>query len=133
MRRLILLLVLPCLLVRLAGAAPPAPDSGNEPAQPLSPRGLDTLVAFTRLLGYVRYFHPSDEGAAADWGGLAIAGVQRVEKAPDTAALARTLEEIFKPVAPTVRVFPSGRRAPLPAGLKPPSGVAVRTLAWRHA
>ena len=133
MRRLILLLVLPCLLASLAGAAPPAPDSGNEPARPLTGRGLDNLVAFSRLLGYVRYFHPSDEGAAADWGGLAIAGVQRVEEAPDAAALARTLEEIFKPVAPTVRVFPSGRRPPVPEGLKPPAGGAVRTVAWRHA
>ena len=34
---------------------------------PLSPRGLENLIAFTRLLGYIRHFHPSDQAAATDW------------------------------------------------------------------
>src|SRR6185295_10626140 len=38
-----------------------------EPPRPLTARGLENLVAFTRLLGYVRHLHPSDEGADADW------------------------------------------------------------------
>jgi Peptidase family S41 len=111
-------------------------DSGNEPARPLTERGLDNLVAFTRLLGDVRYFHPSDQAAAADWGSFAVAGVQRVEAAPDAEALARTLEDLFRPIAPTVRVFVSpngGRQPPLPDALKKPAGGAVRRVAWRHS
>ena len=30
------------------------------------PRGLSNLVAFSRLLGYVRYFYPGDQAAAVD-------------------------------------------------------------------
>ena len=36
-------------------------------AQTLSARSLANVGAFVRLLGYVRYFHPSDPVAAADW------------------------------------------------------------------
>ena len=102
--------------------------AGNEPARPLAARGLDNLVAFTRLLGYVRYFHPSDQAAAADWEKLALAGVQAAEKAGSPAELARTLEDLFRPLAPAVRVFPTaGPRPALPAGLEPPAGAAGAT------
>jgi C-terminal processing protease CtpA/Prc len=109
---------------------------GNEPARPLTPRGLDNLVAFTRLLGYVRYFHPSDAAAATDWNRFALAGVQAVEKAAGPEDLARTLTSLFLPIAPTVRVDPSGRPQPIPAELLAPpaaaAGTTVRVVAWRH-
>jgi len=41
----------------------------TEPAQgprPLSDAGLENVVAFGKLAGYVRYFHPSDQVAEAD-------------------------------------------------------------------
>jgi hypothetical protein len=138
MRRSILLFLFsgPLLCLSAAAPAPPLSVAGNEPARPLTDRGLDNLVAFTRLLGDVRYFHPSDQAAEADWGSFAVAGVQRVETAPDAAALARTLEDLFRPLAPTVRVFVfsnGGHRPPLPDALKKPAGGAVRTVAWRHS
>jgi hypothetical protein len=57
------------------------PDAtANETAQrALTTRGLRNEIAFARLLGYVRYFHPSDEAAAADWEALAIRGAAWVE------------------------------------------------------
>ena len=66
--RAVVVSVLITLLVPLATpatqttAAPAAstPQAGNEPPRPLSDRGLENLAAFTRLLGYVRFFHPSD-------------------------------------------------------------------------
>jgi hypothetical protein len=105
--------------------------AGNEPPRPLTGRGLANLIAFTRLLGYVRYFHPSDEAAAADWDRVAIEGSAAVESAATPAELAARLTERFAPLAPTVRVFPSGRRPPLPAELAaPPKGLPRG--AWRH-
>jgi C-terminal processing protease CtpA/Prc len=104
---------------------------GNEPARPLTGRGLDNLMAFTRLLGDVRYFHPSDQAESADWNAFALAGVQRVENAADAATLARTLDDLIRPLAPTVRVFPTGRPPSLPDELRKPDG-AVRSLSWRH-
>ncbi len=82
---------------------------GDEPARPLEGRGPDNLVAFARLLGYVRYFHPSDQAAATDWDRFAIDGVRAVEGAKDPESLARILERLFGPIAPSVRIFPTGK------------------------
>lgn len=76
-----------------------------EPPRALAGRGLENLVAFTRLLGYVRFFHPSDEAAQTDWGAFAIAGVRAIEGATTPKAEAAALEALFAPVAPTVRVY----------------------------
>jgi hypothetical protein len=78
---------------------------GNEPLRALKGRGLDNLVAYARLLGYVRYFHPSDQAANTNWDQFAIEGVPAVEGAKDADALARTLESLFHPIAPSVQVF----------------------------
>jgi hypothetical protein len=102
-------------------AAPPRPFTG---------RGLDNVVAFSRLLGYVRYFHPSDQAARADWDTLAIESVSAVEAANSPAALAHLLEECFRAVAPTVRVF-TGTAPPLSPELAP-SPAARRVVMWKH-
>jgi len=110
---------------------------GNEPARPLEERGLDNLIAFGRLLGYVRYFHPSDQAAATDWDRFAIDGVRAVEAAKDPAALARILERVFRPIAPSVRIFPTGKppTAAIADVVKPPQEKGagpLKVLAWRH-
>jgi C-terminal processing protease CtpA/Prc len=103
----------------------------DEAARPLSPRGLENLTAFARLFGYVRYFHPSDQAVRANWERMALAGVQAVEKAGDAAQLARSLEDFFRPVAPTVRVFATaGSRPPLPEALKGAAG--AEPVWWEH-
>src|SRR5687768_5321738 len=67
-------------ILALAHPAPaqsvPAGAAQAEAARPLTERGVENLAAFTRLLGYVRYFHPSDQAAATDWNALAVAGVR---------------------------------------------------------
>ena len=60
---------------------------------------------YLRLLGYVRFFHPSDEAARADWDAFTIAGIAAVEAA-DPRNLAETLHRLFAPVAPTLRHRP---------------------------
>ena len=104
--------------------------AGNEPPRPLEKRGLMNLVAFARLLGYVRYFHPSDQAAVTDWNTFAIDGVRAVEKAKNSVELNDILERLFLPIAPSVRVFPTGKSVPaLDSSLpKPPAKI----LAWRH-
>lgn len=111
-----------------------AVGEGAEPARPLSERGVENLSALTRLLGYVRFFHPSDGVAEADWDRLALAGVQRVEDAAGPAELARVLEELFRPLAPSVRVYPSSAPEPAlaPEVAATPAGAPGETRAWRH-
>lgn len=106
---------------------------GDEPARPLSGRGLENLVAFTRLLGYVRFFHPSDAAARTDWVSFALHGVRAVEDAASPEDLAARLEKLFQPIAPTVRVVPAGRAPEVPRELLPPAdGPAPKIVAWRH-
>ena len=124
------LVVLPWVLLSVAPAlAAPA----NERPRPLTERGLENLTAFARLLGYIRFFHPSDEAASADWDQVAIAGAQEAEKAVNPDDLARTLEDFFSPLAPTLRVYPDGERPGVPEELAPPSGVAnPEVVYWFH-
>jgi hypothetical protein len=111
-------------VVEIAGNVPvAAPD----PPRALAGRGLVNLVAFARLLGYVRHFHPSDEAAAADWDELAIAGVNEVEAAKDPADLAHRLQALFAPVAPTV-VVSSGK--PVAPAILAKKGTQLTV--WRH-
>lgn len=112
------------------GAQVPLP-AGSEPPRPLTARGLDNLVAFTRLLGYVRFFHPSDQAAAADWGKMALAGVPIAEKAAGPQELARSLEDFFRPVAPTVRVYPTVGPRPAMPDLRGTAEGAT-PLYWEH-
>lgn len=102
-----------------------------EAPRPLSERGRDNLVAFTRLLGYVRHFYPGDEAARTDWNLFAITGVRRVEDAPDAAELAARLDALFKPIAPAMQVFAAGQA---PQGPTPIAsvGTPIKTVRWVH-
>ncbi len=108
------------------------PDTGDETARPLEGRGLQNLIAFTRLLGYVRYFHPSDGAAAADWDSIAIDGVRTVEQARDAPDLAEALEQVFRPLAPTVRVVPSGTAFDSIQFASRPAAADQSIVAWLH-
>ena len=102
----------------------------EEPARPLTARGLENVIAFTRLLGYVRYFHPSDEAAKIKWDAFAIQGMRAVENARDAAELAQKLEALFRPIAPTVRISPTDKK-PNPV-LVPDVTDKLKAVAWHH-
>ncbi len=111
--------------------------AGDVPPRPLTNQGLTNLTALTRLIGYVRFFHPSDQAAAlanADWDHLAMAGVERVEAARNPGELAAALSALVDGIAPTVQVLPFPPHAGSTAGLSAVAGHggAVRWLAWRH-
>lgn len=125
--------VLLWVLFLLPGAAPVLAAPADEPLRQLTQRGLENLTALTRLLAYVRFFHPSDQAAAVDWDQVAIAGVQEAEAAVNPDDLARTLEDFLSPLAPTLRVYPDGERPGVPGELSPPSGVAnPQVVYWVH-
>lgn len=106
------------------------PQMKPEPARTLTSRGAANLIAFAKLAGIVRHFHPSDEAARADWNRLVIDGVRMVEPAETADELASALRTVFEPVAPTLRVY-AGSTAPKPhPALTPSDGLEV--LRWRH-
>jgi C-terminal processing protease CtpA/Prc len=121
------------------GETPPAPSAPDLP-RALTPRGLDNEIAFARLFGYVRFFHPSDEAAHTDWNDTATAGARDVEAAKTADECAATLQSLFAPIAPTLRVFATPKTgipgipfAPGPAGLSPPlAATGLFVTMWVH-
>jgi C-terminal processing protease CtpA/Prc len=113
----------------VSAVTPPA----TEPPRPLEGRALENLVAFTKLLGYLRYFHPSDQAAAANWEDFAIRGVRTIESSKDATELATRLSELFAPLAPTAVIYPTASASRASARLEPPADAKELRLAnWKH-
>ena len=125
------------LLVLVAGLAPPlvgqpmARTAESPPGDSAHRRQVMNLHGFTRLYGFVRYFHPSDEASRIDWDKMAIYGAARVLDAPDADVLAERLEEIFRPVAPTLRVH-RAEVAPPPEPRSPSNIQGLTLTAWQY-
>lgn len=83
---------------------------------PLTERQLHNLVALARLLSYVRFFHPSEGVAEADWNQVALEAIGPVEDAPDERSLAAALASV---VAPVAQPSESRRDRPRPSRLPP--------------
>ena len=98
------LLVAVALLVWRGPTHPPAPPSAPSDAS-VDARPIDHLVALSRLYGYVRFFHPSDEAQLVDWDALAIAAVDATLEAHDAEELATALRDAFTPVAPSIQIW----------------------------
>lgn len=102
-------------------------------SRPLTPRGLQNEIALAELYGYVRYFHPSDQAAHANWDALVITSVQEVESAKDDKELAEKLTVLFSGIAPTVHVLPTGEPYRPPVDLRLTTDmVNPRITFWRH-
>src|SRR4051812_15835437 len=137
MKPFALAILLGWLFLGLA-AAPSMAAPGDVPARPLTDQGLTNLTALTRLIGYVRFFHPSDQVAGlanADWDNLAMAGIERVEAARNPRELAAALSGLFDGIAPTVRVLPFPAQPKSAVQLPEVAGDSgsLRLLAWRHS
>jgi len=91
------------------------------------------LIAFTRLYGYTRYFHPSDEAAELDWDKFAIYGAGKIMTAKDDKALISGLQELFHPFAPTIAIYKEGEKdASSAAAITPPDTNNYKPVAWQH-
>lgn len=100
-------------------------------AQPLEGRALENVVAFTRLLGYVQYFHPSDQVAETDWNAFATEHIEAVEGAENARELASALGDLFRPYAPTLRVYPQGTTVEAPLALEQPDAAKALVM-WAY-
>ncbi|HND18590.1 MAG TPA: S41 family peptidase, partial [Acidobacteriota bacterium] len=106
----------------------------KEPARPLTEQGRRNVMAFTRMLGYVRHFHPSDQAAEVDWVKFAVHGIRDIEKVATDAELIRALNDLFSPIAPTVQVFAEKKPPALHPALFPPTGTtgSISVIRWFH-
>lgn len=89
------------------------------------------LETFTKLTGYLRFFHASDESAATPWSGFAQYGVERILQCKDEAHFQQTLQQLFAPVAPTLLIQSSAHQpglVPIPHSVEKNGAV----VAWQH-
>ena len=91
------------------------------------------LMAFARLYGYVRFFHPSDKARAIDWDRFAYHGVRFVKHADTQSELMTRLGELFHPLAPTVQLYSVNRNPPEASpALVPEKSANLKLVAWQH-
>ncbi len=105
----------------------------NADAQDKVDRQVTNLEAFAKLYGYVRYFHPSDEAENLDWTGFAMYGSKKVMNAANDKELMSALQELFTPIAPTVKIFIDDQKVSFdPKSLMPADTTGYKTIAWQH-
>jgi C-terminal processing protease CtpA/Prc len=113
--------------------------SKQAPAEAVAPQAAPTLTpeqvisnlrAFAKLYGYVRYFHPSDEASRLDWNGFLMYAIPKVKLAKTTEELKATLQTLFFPIAPTMRLFSGNEKPTLDA--VPGNPAQHKVVAWQH-
>ncbi len=95
---------------------------------------VQNLRTLAKLYGYLRYFHPGDEASRADWDALAIHAAGKIKEAPDADALKAALEEVFRPVAPSMTLYFKGKEAPASTPTRPAASpdAASKSVSWQH-
>lgn len=88
----------------------------------------ENLEAFARLYGYVRWFHPTDAAARANWRVLAATGIASVREAQDLGELREALQEHFGPLAPRLELWLDGEPPPDDEPAPDPK----RAVYWQH-
>ncbi|MEM6991660.1 MAG: S41 family peptidase [Myxococcota bacterium] len=104
------------LLLGCNRATAPAPPAAPVAARAHAVDPVDALQAFARVFGYVRYFHPTDAAADANWSELAAQGSAWVADAETLGELAERLQSFFEPIAPTLEIWVEGEPPPGPRG-----------------
>ena len=97
-------------------------------------RHLSNTEAFTKLYGYIRFFHPSDEAQKIDWERFAVFGMQKVYDAGSTEQLREALIKLFLPIAPTLKIdsvtaFPGYEKT----SFMPPDVSNLKKVYWQHS
>ena len=121
-------------LVTIGLCLGPLGSNAEKPVPPpAADREIENLRAFTKLYGYVRYFHPADAAAETDWDRFAVEGSAAVRGAGGRQALRTALESLFSPIAPTVVIY-DPERDDVPGTMPVQEEVAdTAIVAWQHS
>lgn len=96
--------------------------TASTPRRPLTDDTRSALRSFAQLVGYLRFFHPSDAAARLDWPGFEADVVRRLLSTQGRTGLRDVLRDVVATVAPTAWLnddHPPAERGPRPGnGLK---------------
>ena len=85
------------------------------------------LVAFSKLYGYIKFFHPSNEASKIDWNKFGILGSQKVLNCQNNKELIDSLKQLFYPIAHNISIY-SSEEKPDKAANKNNSAL----MYWQH-
>lgn len=92
---------------------------------------VDHLKTFAKAYGYVKYFHPSDEASEIDWNIFAAFGANEILKCNNTEEVIATLNNLFKPIAPSV-VFSNTKKGYEISAITPRNMKGYKPSYWQH-
>ena len=94
---------------------------------------ISNLETFSRLCGYVRYFHPSDEAANLNWEKFIYYGSKEVENANSQEELTQKLNKLFNSIAPSVRIVQEKQAKSFDLkSITPAAKSGMKEIAWQH-
>ena len=94
---------------------------------------VDNLRTYAKAYGYVKYFHPGDEASQIDWSKFSIYGASKIEKCKTKEQLVAALNNLFNPIAPSVRFLISKNKPSYDLKLITPDNTAgYRLTYWQH-
>lgn len=97
----------------------------------LTTEEIDRLTALATLVGYLRFFHPADQSAHANWRALEVAAVQRVLGAKGSVGVQDAFLWLLRTVAPTAVLCSDRMPCGPPADLRAPTP-NTHLARWRH-
>ncbi len=99
----------------------------------MNERTLQNFLAFTKLYGYIRFFHPSDEASSIDWDKFAVYGFEKIENASGDRELKDILLELFLPIAPSIEIYLTGEEKKYDLKkIIPEDTTGLLPVAWQH-
>ncbi len=94
---------------------------------------VKNIETFAKIYGYVRFFYPGDEAASTNWGKFAIYGCKKVEKCNSSKELQKVLKELFLPIAPGIKIFPTKDDMKFNAAeITPKKTGDLKVVSWQH-
>ena len=98
-----------------------------------SDQQIKNLETFTKLYGYIKYFHPSDEAVGTDWDRFAIYGSKLVSEAKNADELINILNKLFKPIAPSILITKKENKIEFDLKtITPKDSINYKVIAWQH-
>ena len=108
----------------VVGTAEPSPVFA---ARALGREEIEHLRTAATLFGYLRFFHPSDEAAQANWRRIEVAVIQRILGARDRDEVRVALSSLVSAVAPTAEIYETGGS---PRSKEPPHATGGYLTRW---
>ncbi len=89
---------------------------------------IEKLTAFTRMYGYVRFFHPSDQASLLDWNKMALYGANEALNSNNDENTQEFLQRVFGPIVVDLEFY-SGEEKPHSETTEVNS---ADIIAWQH-